>query len=61
MQNEQRYFPIRQFTITLFDAAFMMVKYRRFLKMIDKKFRSEIMLAVTFVTGCCAVTTIPRS
>jgi AhpD family alkylhydroperoxidase len=50
--KEQRYFSIRTFNRTFFDAMYMIAKYRKYLKKIDKKFKSSIMLVVTNVNGC---------
>lgn len=50
--DEPRYFSPTQFNRILFDMAYMAVKYKKQLKLISKKFRSDIMLAVTWVNGC---------
>ncbi len=50
--TEPRYYSPKAFTRILFDMAFMLVKYKRQIKLISKKFRSDIMLAVTYVNGC---------
>lgn len=48
----QHYFPIKKSTAIMFDAAFMMAKYSKYLLSLDKIFRAEVMLAVTAVNGC---------
>ncbi len=50
--SEPRYFSPFQFNRILFDMAYMAVKHKKQLKLISKKFRSDIMLAVTWVNGC---------
>ncbi len=50
--DEPRYFSPAQFNRILFDMAGMAVKHKKQLKLISKKFRSDIMLAVTWVNGC---------
>lgn len=52
--KESRYFSIKQFNITLWKAAYVMAKYTKELKRLPKKFRSNIMIAVTNVNGCRA-------
>ncbi len=52
MKKDNRFFSVKQATSILFDATYMMAKYGKFLKKISKKFRSNIMLAVTNVNGC---------
>lgn len=49
--HEQRYFTPKQFTEAMYEAAYMIAKYKE-LRTIDKKFRSNIMMAVTNVNGC---------
>jgi len=50
--KEPRYYSPLAFTKILFEMAYMSVKYKKELKLISKKFRSNIMLAVTYVNGC---------
>ncbi|MGD9910316.1 MAG: carboxymuconolactone decarboxylase family protein [Candidatus Izemoplasmatales bacterium] len=52
LKKEQKYFSVKTFTKTLFDAAYMMAKYSKYLMKVDKVFRSNIMMAVTNVNGC---------
>ncbi len=51
--QDAKYFSVKTFNKTLFDMTFMIVKYTKELKLINKKFRSSIMMAVTNVNGCC--------
>ena len=50
--KEPRYYSPGAFTKVLFEMAYMSVKFTKELKLISKKFRSDIMLAVTYVNGC---------
>ncbi|MBN2877181.1 MAG: carboxymuconolactone decarboxylase family protein [Bacilli bacterium] len=50
--NEPRYFSAKTFNHTILEATYMMVKHHKELGLINKKFRSNIMLAVTYVNGC---------
>ena len=50
--QDAKYFSIKTFNKTLFEMTYMIAKYLRELKLIDKKFRSTIMMAVTDVNGC---------
>lgn len=50
--QDAKYFSVKTFNKTLFELTFMIAKYRKELKMIEKKFRSTIMMAVTNVNGC---------
>jgi len=52
LKKEPRYFPVSFFNRVMFDAAYTMLKYKKELKLIDKEFRSKIMLAATEVNGC---------
>lgn len=52
--KEQRYFSIHKYNITLWKASYVMAKFSKELKNMDKKFRSNIMMAVTNVNGCRA-------
>ena len=49
---EPRYFTLKEYVKVLYDATYMMTKYKQYLKLIDSKFNSNIMLAVTYVNGC---------
>ncbi|MGE4321161.1 MAG: carboxymuconolactone decarboxylase family protein [Acholeplasmataceae bacterium] len=51
-KQDQKYFKVKTFNHTLFDAMYMMAKYRKEMKSISKIFRSNIMMAVTNVNGC---------
>ncbi len=48
----KRLFTFKEFIKILDKATYSMVKHRNDLKLIDKNFRSNIMLAVTEVNGC---------
>lgn len=50
--KDAKYFSIKTFNKTLFEMTFMIAKYRKELKLINKKFSSSIMMAVTNVNGC---------
>lgn len=52
--NEPRHFSIKTFNKTIWFASYMAVKYFKSFKKINKKFRSQIMMAVTNVNGCKA-------
>lgn len=50
--SEPRYFSKRIFTKILFIAIYSILKYQKELKLINKKFKTNIMLSVTYVNGC---------
>ena len=50
--SEPKYFSKRRFIQTIDEATYAMVNDRKALRLIDKKARSNIMLAVTYVNGC---------
>ncbi len=50
--NEPRIYSPAAFIRILLDMSHMAVKHGRQIKLISKKFRSHIMLAVTYVNGC---------
>lgn len=50
--REPRYFSKRTFIACVFDAAHMIVKYNKALRTIDRKRKTNVMLAVTYVNGC---------
>lgn len=52
MKKEPRYFTPKQFNKIAFEASHAIVKYRKYMKLIDKQFRSQIMLAVSQVNSC---------
>lgn len=52
--KQARYFPVKVFNKTLWNAAYVIAKYMKPFKKISKKFRSTIMMAVTNVNGCKA-------
>ena len=56
MNQEPRYFTVKQFNRIAFDAAHAIVKYRKYMKLVDKKFRKQIMLAVSGVNKCSICT-----
>ena len=52
MNQEARYFTIKQFNKITFEAAHAIVKYKKFMKKIDKPFKKQIMLTVSGVNKC---------
>lgn len=52
MNQEPRYFSIREFNSIVNGASHAIVKYRKYMKKIDKPFRKQIMLAVSGVNKC---------
>lgn len=54
LKKEARYFSVKVFNKTLWDASYMLVKHTKAFKKISRKFRSEIMMSVTNVNGCKA-------
>lgn len=52
MKNEPRYFTFKQFNKIAFEATHAIIKYKKHMKLIDKNFRTEIMLAVSQVNRC---------
>lgn len=54
MIKESRLYGKREFVSIINKATYSLIKHRKGLKKIDKKFRTNIMLAVTEVNGCKA-------
>jgi len=52
MSTEARYFTVKQFNRITYGAAHVIVKYRKYMRLIDKVFRSQIMVAVSSVNKC---------
>ncbi len=56
MKQEPRFFTIKEFNNITYEAAHAIVKYRKYMKKVDKAFRKQIMLAVSSVNnfGICS-------
>lgn len=52
MKSEPKYFTAKQFNQIANEAAHAIVKYKKERKLIDKSFRSQIMLTVSKVNSC---------
>lgn len=52
MERKPRYFTIKQFTRIVFEMTHAVVKYRKYMRLVDKVFNTEIMLAVSGVNAC---------
>lgn len=52
MERKPRYFTIKQFTRIVFEMTHAVVKYRKYMRLVDKVFNTEIMLAVSGVNQC---------
>lgn len=52
MEKPPRYFTIKQFTRIVFEMTHAVVKYSKYMRLVDKVFNTEIMLAVSGVNKC---------
>lgn len=52
MKQEPRFFSAKQFNRIAFDAAHAIAKYSKFMRLVDKTFQKQIMLAVSGVNKC---------
>lgn len=52
MNQEPKFYSAKQFTRIVFDATHAIVKYGKYMRLIDKTFQKQIMMAVTGVNKC---------
>lgn len=56
MGKKPRNFTIKQFTRIVFEMTHAVVKYGKYMRLVDKVFHAEIMLAVSGVNQCAICT-----